>query len=99
MKQLYLVTIQIESFTNNPELLAAIMSNVLETGLEQYNILGELQPFDTLTVLQSPPEAQSDEQIRLRRMGEDYLHRMQRIVEKRLTYRVEEASQATLPGL
>ena len=61
--------------------------------------MGELDPFETLRVLQSPPEALDEEQIRLRRLAEDRLRSMRRIVEKRLTYRVEEAQQLAMPGL
>ncbi len=58
---------------------------------------GDLEDFDTLRVLQSPPEVQNDDQLRLRRMAEDRLRHLKRIIEKRLTYKVEPSQQLALP--
>ena len=99
MKKMYLITVELESLTDRPDLLEAIAANVISEGLAQYHALGELEPFATLKVLQSPPEELTDDDLRVRQMRDDRLRSMQRIVEKRLTYRVEESSQATLPGL
>ena len=80
----YLVTLHVEALTARPDLLDAILYNVSTEGLAQYHALQELDPFETLRVLQSPPEALDEEHSRIRRMAEDRLRQMRRIVDRGL---------------
>ncbi len=100
MKQVYVITLDIEAYTDRPDLLEAIMANVATEGLEQYHQLGELEPFDTLRVLQSPPQAIDEQQLRQRRQDQDRLRLSHKIVEKRLGYTADPPSkQLAMPGL
>jgi hypothetical protein len=94
-----LITVEIEALTSRPDLLEAIVYNVVTEGLGQYHALGELVAFDTLRVLQSPAHALTQDELRLRRLQEDRIRQMHPIVEKRLTFKVEPATQLTMPGL
>ena len=93
---LYLITIEVESLTDRPDLLEAIVYACVTEGLAQYHEHGDLDPFATLRVLQAPPEALNEDQERVRRMSEDRLRLAHRIIEKRLTYRVEDHEQLRL---
>jgi hypothetical protein len=79
-----LVTLHVEALTARPDLLDAILYNVITEGLAQYHALQELDPFETLRVLPSPPEALDEEHIRIRRMAEDRWRQMRRIVDRGL---------------
>ena len=79
-----LVTLHVEALTARPDLLDAILYNVITEGLAQYHALQERDPFETLRVLPSPPEALDEEHIRIRRMAEDRLRQMRRIVDRGL---------------
>ena len=80
----YLVTLHVEALTARPDLLDAILYTVITEGLAQYHALQELDPCETLRVLQSPPEALDEEHIRIRRMAEDRWRQMRRIVDRGL---------------
>jgi hypothetical protein len=80
----YLVTLHVEALTARPDLLDAILYNVVTAGLAQYHALHERDPFETLRVLPSPPEALDEEHIRIRRMAEDRWRQMRRIVDRGL---------------
>jgi hypothetical protein len=80
----YLVTLHVEALTARPDLLDAILYNVSTEGLAQYHALQELDPFETLRVLQSPPEALDEEHSRIRRRAEGRLRRMRCIVDRGL---------------
>ena len=77
-----LVTLHVEALTARPDVLDAILSNVITEGLAQYHALQELDPFETLRVLQSLPEALDEEHLRIRRMAEDRWRQMRRSVDR-----------------
>lgn len=99
MKPLYVITIEVEAITDRADLFAALVNNVLIDGFAQYLELGDLESLDTLSLLCSAPQALDEQEVRLRRVQQDRLRLTHKILEKRLTYRADEATQGTLPGL
>ena len=79
-----LVTRHVEALTARPDVLDAILSNVITEGLAQYHALQDRDPFATLRVLQRPPEALDEEHLRIRRMAEDRWRQMRRSVDRGL---------------
>lgn len=79
-----LVTLHVEALTARPDLLDAILCNAITEGPARYRARQALDPCETPRVLQSPPEALDEEHIRIRRMAEDGVPQMRRIVDRGL---------------
>lgn len=85
----YLLQMDVEAEADDPELLDALMGEVLTDFFATLHYDGELDAFSTLKVLQSPIRELTDDEIRERMMREDRLRRLHKIIEHRLPYRAE----------